>query len=231
MSDPYSILGVSPGASEEEITQAYRKLAKKYHPDLNPGSTLAEQKMREINAAYEQIKTQQHGGASYEQADGTYSSQQQQQQRQQQYSGNPFGGFGGFDDIFGDIFGQGRYQQQDTGAAGMEAARQYINMRQFRQAIAILSGIMQRDARWYYYSALAHAGVGNRVTALSHAKEAVRMAPGNAEYRSLLEQLQQGGFAYRSTGQRYGYNMQSMGRTLLQLLAAQLCCMFCCRPC
>ena len=53
--DPYQVLGVSPNASEDEIRQAYRRLAKKYHPDLNPGDKTAAQKMNEINAAYEQI--------------------------------------------------------------------------------------------------------------------------------------------------------------------------------
>ena len=54
---PYDVLGVSPGASKEEVTKAYRKLAKKYHPDLNPGNKSAEKKMSEINAAYEAIKS------------------------------------------------------------------------------------------------------------------------------------------------------------------------------
>ena len=57
MTDPYKVLGVSPDASDEEIKKAYRRLAKKYHPDLNPGDKAAAQKMQEINAAYEQIKT------------------------------------------------------------------------------------------------------------------------------------------------------------------------------
>ncbi len=61
MTDPYKVLGVSPGASEQEITKAYRKLAKKYHPDLNPGDEQAEKKMMEINQAYETIKK---GGAT-----------------------------------------------------------------------------------------------------------------------------------------------------------------------
>lgn len=55
-SDPYRVLGVSSGASEEEVKAAYRHLAKKYHPDLHPDDPEAAQKMNEINAAYEQIK-------------------------------------------------------------------------------------------------------------------------------------------------------------------------------
>ena len=56
MNDPYRVLGVSPDASDEEIKRAYRRLAKKYHPDRNPGDEEAAKKMQEINAAYEQIK-------------------------------------------------------------------------------------------------------------------------------------------------------------------------------
>ena len=56
MKDPYTVLGVSKDASEDEIKEAYRKLAKKYHPDLNPGDEVAAARMQEINAAYDQIK-------------------------------------------------------------------------------------------------------------------------------------------------------------------------------
>ena len=57
MNDPYQILGVSENASDEEIKKAYRELARKYHPDNyhdNPLADLAQEKMKEINAAYEQ---------------------------------------------------------------------------------------------------------------------------------------------------------------------------------
>ena len=54
--DPYRVLGLRPGASDEEVRRAYRALAKKYHPDMNPGDARAAEKMNEINAAYDQIK-------------------------------------------------------------------------------------------------------------------------------------------------------------------------------
>ena len=56
MNDPYGVLGVSPSASDEEVKRAYRRLAKQYHPDMNPGDAEAARKMQEINAAYDQIQ-------------------------------------------------------------------------------------------------------------------------------------------------------------------------------
>lgn len=56
MTDPYKVLGVNPDASDEEIKKAYRRLAKQYHPDRNPGDAEAAKRMQEVNAAYEQIK-------------------------------------------------------------------------------------------------------------------------------------------------------------------------------
>ena len=63
--DPYKILGVSRDASDEEIKRAYRQLAKKYHPDRNPGDTEAAKKMQQVNAAYEQIKNINHLRITY----------------------------------------------------------------------------------------------------------------------------------------------------------------------
>ena len=68
MTDPYKILGVSPDASDDEIKKAYRQLARKYHPDKYKDSdlaSLAEEKMKEINAAYEEIQKMRESGGSY----------------------------------------------------------------------------------------------------------------------------------------------------------------------
>ncbi len=89
--DPYAVLGVSPGCSEEELKAAYRKLAKKYHPDLHPGDAAAAEKMNEINAAYDQIRNPpQTGGYTY-----GGSAYGQQSQGQQSY-GRQYGGAYGY---------------------------------------------------------------------------------------------------------------------------------------
>lgn len=97
--DPYSVLGLSPGASKDEATKAYRKLAKKYHPDLNPGDETAAKKMAEINAAYDSIMN----GTPY----GPRSRQGSPYTGQQGPTSNPFGGNTGT--------GQGGYYQQGQG--------------------------------------------------------------------------------------------------------------------
>jgi molecular chaperone DnaJ len=227
------VLGIEPSASEEEVTKAYRRLAKKYHPDLNPGDQTAVKKMGQINAAYEQIKTQKTGGASYERPDGSYGQQRDQSGGGYSYRGDGPGGFGanGFDDIFGEFFGFGQRGGGQAGSPTLRQARMYIQTRQYQNALHILSQVTEHNAEWYYLSALANAGSGNRVTALNHAKEAVRMEPGNPEYNQLLDQFQQGSFSYRQEGQRQGFDMQRMGRTFLMMMLAQVACFCCCRGC
>ena len=79
MRDPYSVLGVSQNASDDEVKKAYRELARKYHPDNyqnNPLADLAEEKMKEINEAYDTITKQRTGGYSGG-TSGSYGGYQQ----------------------------------------------------------------------------------------------------------------------------------------------------------
>lgn len=89
MIDPYKVLGVAPGASDEEIKKAHRTLAKKYHPDLNPGDSAAAEKMNEINAAYDILTKP--GSERYRQAyNNTYSEEPEYTYKEE----NPFENYG-----------------------------------------------------------------------------------------------------------------------------------------
>lgn len=103
--DYYDVLGVDKSADEASIKKAYRSLAKKYHPDMNPGDAEAEKKFKEVNEAYAILsdpqKKQQYdqfGHAAFEQGGPGAGGG---------FGGFDFSGFGGFGDIFGDIFGGG----------------------------------------------------------------------------------------------------------------------------
>ena len=205
--DPYQVLGVDRNATDEEIKRAYRRLAKQYHPDANPGDEYAAKKMQEINDAYDRIK----------------NPEKQQGASSQGYS--PYGQSYGYDPF------RGYYQRQSYNQryadSHLQAAYNYILYRRYREALNVLSqfeGI--KGAEWYYLSALANQGVGNQVTALEHMRKAVSMEPDNQEYLNALDRMEHGGDAYRRTAGNFN------GFDLRMNPCATLClCMLCNRMC
>ena len=92
----------------------------------------------------------------------------------------------------------------------------------------MLNGIKERSARWYYYSAVANSGIGNNVTALEHAKEALRREPNNFQYQNLVNQLENGGSWYESMRTPYGGSPVNTDSWCLRLCIANLICNLCC---
>ncbi len=202
--DPYKVLGLGPDASDEDVKRAYRRLAKKYHPDLNPGDQEAARKMQEVNAAYEQIKNPEK-----------YHSQQQGYGGGHGY--DPFGGYRQ-QHSYGGAQGQDQYQQ---------AAWQYIRYRRYAEALNTLNSSPERNARWYYLSALANDGLGNQITAMEHIRRAVSMDPDNLEYQAALNRMEYGGSAYRTqAGNFRGFTMG--GDPCSNLCMCYLVNLFCC---
>ncbi len=166
INDPYAVLGVARGASEDEIKKAYRKLSRKYHPDANINAKdpeAVEKKFREVQEAYNQIMDEKSGNGS------SYSS-------------------------YGYGYGQ---NAQSTGQseedAHLMAAMNYINARRYNEALNVLESIENRSARWYYFSSVANMGLGRQDIGKEHAKRAVDMDPGNAEFMSYYQRIQNGG--------------------------------------
>lgn len=188
--DPYQVLGISPSASDEEVKKAYRQLSRKYHPDANinnPNKAQAEEKFKQVQQAYDQIMKMRENGGSYEQ--NAY--------------GSPFGSYG-------------RNTYQDTAGGDeqtvrLRAARNYLNVRHYQEALNVLESISVHNAEWYFLSGVANYGLGNNIQGMDYIKQAAEMEPGNAEYQSTWQQIQNGGTWYQGMGNTYGrsYGMDS----------------------
>ena len=216
MQDPYSVLGVSPTASEDEIKKAYRALAKKYHPDVNNGSPEAERRMKEVNEAYSLIMKHRRDGTPFNEGPGRASYE------------DPFSGWGAAYGAYG-----GAYQRQSDPYADnphMQAARNYIRSGHLHEAMNLLEGIRERGAEWYYLCGEANLGMGNRIAALNYARQAVSMNPTSFEYRSLLNRVEGNTHFYQTGGDAGGFSMPSMMCTnpLLSCCLLNLFCNCCC---
>ena len=218
MRDPYEVLGLSHNATDEEVTKAYRALAKKYHPDLNPDPQAAE-KMKEINAAYDLIKSGQ--AYSYQQQSANYGYQDPRE-----YAWGPFS--------FYDFTG---FNQRQQNYSDLDVATNFIQNRQFQQALNVLNGIEVHDARWHCLSALAHYGLNNRVTALEHIEKACSYEPDNAQYQQLRNIIKNGRGNYQTHSSNFSRPFSKIRSPLLRSIFLVLLCSFCsghnigCWPC
>ena len=172
MRDPYSVLGVSPNASDAEIKKAYRELARKYHPDNyhdNPLADLAQEKMKEINEAYEAITRAREGGGSGSSSSGSRSS---------------------------------GYRARSSYSASGEYAqvRAAINAGNLGLAEQLLNAAPNRDAEWNFLMGSLCYRKGWADEARRYFETAVSMDPGNQEYRQAMSFMNSGGQAYRYPG-------------------------------
>lgn len=232
MTDPYQVLGVTRGASDEEIKKAYRTLSRKYHPDANvnnPNKEQAEERFKQVQQAYDQIMKEKQQGPS-----GNYGG----------FSGyggqgasNPGGGysqqgpFGGFSGTY--YYGSNHTNsQRRESSPKMQATLNYLRNQCYTEALNVLGEIpfSERTGRWYYYSAVANEGAGNTATALEHIRRALDLEPSNMEYRQFQQHLEYGGTWYTNMGSSYDRPYSGYSNFCMSLLCMQALCTCCCRP-
>ena len=166
MNNPYSVLGVSPNASDEEIKQAYRNLARKYHPDKYRDSDLADlanEKMKEINAAYEEVQKLRAGRG---------------QNTNNSYNGNPHAN-ANTTETFAQIrrlINQNEIQEADRLLRSME--------------------INQHTAEWYFLMGCVLYKRGYFLDAQKMFDRAVSMDPYNAEYKAARDRMHEQAATY-----------------------------------
>ena len=170
--DPYSILGVTSDATDDEVKNAYRALARKYHPDNygddNPLKDLANEKMQEINSAYDEIQRMRSAGGSSYKGNGTYY---------QSYSGR-----GSTSGVYYEI-------------------RNLINAKRFFEAEKRVAQvpISDRTAEWHYLNSVLLMHRGNVNDAMRELEMACSMEPGNLEYQKAKEMFNTTSRGYGST--------------------------------
>ena len=177
MQNPYEVLGIKEGASQEEIKAAYREQVKKYHPDKyqdNPLQDLAEEKLQEINEAYEYLMKNSGNGGSKGYSNGN------------SYSG---GGNG--------------YQ---ASSPEFTEIRRMIDRNNLPAAEAALGRVKTRNAEWFFLYGMLSLRKGWYDDAVNNVQTAVSMDPSNMEYRNAMNSIMASGNGYRTQSFGRGYS-------------------------
>ena len=202
MKNPYEVLGVSQGASEEEIKKKYKELVKKYHPDKyqnNPLADLAEEKLQEINEAYDSLMKNRSTGSASGYAYGNSPN----------YNYNNAGGKQNVN---------GNYQQ----------IRMALDRNDLVRAEQMLINSPDRDAEWFFLSGILSFKKGWVDDGLMNVRQAMGMDPNNMEYSRVYQQMSAGSrmYANRSNGQGYAGSDDMCTKCCMLY-----CCTAPCSPC
>ncbi len=197
--DPYEVLGVRQGASEEEIKAAYKELVKKYHPDKyqnNPLADLAEEKLQEVNEAYDMLMKNSAGSS--------YGS----------YGGSGYG------------TGYGQAQNNRTTTPEFNQVRRNIDAGNLQGAEDLLNRSQNRNAEWMFLSGMLSYKKGWYDDAVNKVQQAVNMDPNNPEYSQALGQMLSVGRSYQNTA--YGRGFSSTEDAFCKALQCYCCADMCC---
>jgi len=206
--NPYEVLGLKPGATQEEIKTAYRELVKKYHPDRyhdNPLNELAEEKIREINEAYETLMAGAKGPKN--RGGGT------------QYGPGSSRGYNGGPEYSSSQFAS-------DGSEDFRDIRESIDRGNLRDAEVRLGRMGIRNAEWYYLFGVLNIRRGWYNEGVQGLQTAVSMEPQNFEYRNTLNSVIAQTQGYYANSYRYGYNDVQRGFCygLQCYCCADMCC-------
>ena len=201
MNDPYKVLGVSPDASDDEIKKAYRQLARKYHPDKYRDSDLADlasEKMKEVNAAYEEIQNMRKNGGSSSSSSGA--------------------GYGGYSTGTSSSTGNPKYNE----------IRRLINASNVPEAERLLYEFHEGDrgAEWNFLFGCVLIKKGQFVDAQRYFDIACSMDPYNNEYKAARENLRRRASGYGG-GYQTSRSGGSCCDVCSTLICADCCCECC----
>lgn len=206
MNDPYVTLGVARTASDDEVKKAYRELARKYHPDNyvnNPLADLAQEKMKEINEAYDAIEKERAAGYS---GGSAYQTQ-----------GNPYG------QGYGQNYGSS-YQNTQSTSGPLKDARDAISSGDLSRAELILGSITERGAEWNYLMGQLAFRRGWMDEASRYFRLAATMDPTNPDYRQAVNYMDNAGSTPFTVNHQSSMDSGMCCNAFTNLMIADCCC-------